>query len=76
MLGIDPPAPVAEREHLVKRSSTNTAVPLVPGTLTYPGSERLDGTDNDVYSDCPSVRPSVRSRQHSHLTVLIQCRHS
>ena len=57
VLGIDPPAPVAE-EHLVKRDSTGTAVPQVPGTLTCPGSQGLNETDNNVYSDCT---PSLRS---------------
>ena len=55
VLGIDPPAAVAEQEHLVKRDSTSTAVPLVPGTLTCPGSEGLNETDNNVYSDCTPV---------------------
>ena len=53
LLTIDPPAPVL-REHLMKRS-TDRAVPQVPGILTCPGSNGLDETDNDVYSDCTSV---------------------
>ena len=55
VLGIDPPAPVAEKGHLVKRDSTSTAVPQVPGTLTCPGSQGLNETDNNVYSDCTPV---------------------
>ena len=52
VLGIDPLAPVSQQEHLVKRDSTSTAVPQVPGTLTCPGSQGLNETDNNVYSDC------------------------
>lgn len=66
LLTIDPPA-TAEREHLVKRS-TGTALPEVPGTLTCPGSNGLDETDNNVYSDCMSVS---HIRQQSYLTVSI-----
>jgi hypothetical protein len=53
LLTIDLPALVL-REHLMRRG-TDSAVPQVPGILTCPGSNGLDETDNDVYSDCTSV---------------------
>jgi hypothetical protein len=63
LLTIDPPAP-AEREHLMKRG-TDSSVPQVSGILTCPGSNGLNETDNDVYSDrmpYPTVDGNLISR--------------
>ena len=69
LLTIDPPSPVLG-EHLMKRD-TGSAVPQVPGILTCPGSDGLDETDNDVYSDC---MPYPTVRQEPRLTIVIQYR--
>ena len=67
LLTIDPPAPVL-REHLMKRS-TSTAVPQVPGILTCPGSDGLNQTDNNVYSDCTPIPQPTAFSSHDCDTV-------